>query len=156
MPGPPPKNPATRRRNNRTTTHATLTADHNVQPPDLPPVEGIEWHPYVIEWWAAVWRSPMGGEFEPGADTHGLVLLAILRNDFWTSDTAKQRREAAAEIRLQEQRFGLSPLDRRRLQWAIEQGDQAAEKTQRRRWQQAKQGEQAGEADPRSVLHAAG
>ena len=152
---PPSKPAATRQRRNKTSTHATLTVDHDVVAPELPDLPGVQWHPYVAEWWADVWRSPMAPEWDQRSDAHGLVLLAILRNDFWLADTAKQRREAAAEIRLQDARFGLSPLDRRRLQWAIETGDAAAEKTQRRRWQQAKQADDAGAADPRSVLHAA-
>jgi hypothetical protein len=55
------------------------------------------------------------------ADAHGLFRLALLIDDYWIADTPTQRRNLAAEIRLQGQGYGLSPLDRRRLQWQVEQ-----------------------------------
>ena len=83
----------------------------------------LPWHPLVLERWAAVWASPMACEFLD-ADVHGLFVLADLWDLYWRGD-----KDRAAEIRLQEQRFGLSSLDRRRLQWEVEKVEQA----QRRR-----------------------
>lgn len=54
------------------------------------------------------------------ADVPGLVLLADLVDRFNWGDAT-----LAAEIRLQRQCFGLTPLDRRRLQWEIERAEQA-------------------------------
>lgn len=54
------------------------------------------------------------------ADKHPLTRLAMLVNDFWLRPSAT----IAAEIRQQEARFGLTPLDRRRLEWKI--GDEPA------------------------------
>jgi hypothetical protein len=50
------------------------------------------------------------------ADIHGLYVLAELVNQFWTKPTTYM----AAEIRQQRQCFGLTPMDRRRLQWTVQ------------------------------------
>jgi hypothetical protein len=135
--GPPPKPPELRRRRNKVAGTTTL-ADEGPKgpPPELPKRgcapcettgeingkacracggEGVmPWHPFVLEWWADVWASPMANEYMT-ADKHGLFLLAELHDQFWKTG----ERELAGEIRLQEQRFGLSPMDRRRLQWQV-------------------------------------
>ena len=63
------------------------------------------------------------------ADYHALIRLAILINMFWLEPDAK----LASEIRLQQQAFGLTPLDRRRLEWQVEQVEQARDKRDNRR-----------------------
>jgi hypothetical protein len=103
-------------------------------------------------WWADVWLSPMAPEFDE-SDKHGLFALALLVDDFWTADNPSTRAKVAAEVRQQGQRFGLSPIDRRRLQWEIERSEEAQEKGNRRR-EQAKPAPAKGGADPRSVLRA--
>jgi len=50
------------------------------------------------------------------ADIHGLFRLALLIDAFWLQPT----KELAAEIRLQQTAYGLTPIDRRRLQWEVE------------------------------------
>jgi hypothetical protein len=153
VPGPTPKPAATRQRRNRTTSSATLTADHKVRAPALPkgnpwcsthgrrksdclldpriselrPCRTEQWHPMTKAWWKDIWASPMAPEFLK-ADTHGLFTLAMLEDDFWRSTSVKERRELVAEIRLQRQCFGLSPIDRRRLQWEVERAEQATAK----------------------------
>lgn len=102
----------------------------------------------VREWWASAWRSPMASEWLESDKRGGLFQVAVLHQDFWTAETPRERLMAAAEIRLQEVRFGLSPIDRRRLQWTIEQGETAAERTAARRESKRPR---AG-ADPREVL----
>ncbi len=59
------------------------------------------------------------------ADIHGLFQLALLTNDFWLAESPSARSNLAAEMRQQSQRFGLSPIDRRRLQWEIEKTEDA-------------------------------
>lgn len=54
-------------------------------------------------------------------DVDGLGRLAVLWDEFYKSPDTK----VMGEIRLQEQRFGLSPLDRSRLQWEVARADQA-------------------------------
>ena len=151
---PAPKSNATRQRRNKTSTAATLERDHDVPTPPLPE-RGEPWHPMTEQWWADVWASPMAPEFEKTSDTHGLNVLAALHDDFWNApaDKPRLRAELAAEIRLQEQRFGLSPIDRRRLQWEIEKGEQASERTRKRKAAGETPAPSSGD-DPRSVLRA--
>lgn len=144
--GPPPKDPRLRQRQNKTTTAAKLSAEGNdlrAVPPlpvrkcgtcggegeqagkktvacDACSGSGIfEWHEQTLAMWSDVWRSPMAGEYVQ-ADTHRLFAYAVLVDRFWWGEI-----ELAAEIRLQGQCFGLTPLDRRRLQWEVEKVEQA-------------------------------
>ncbi len=147
---PQPKHSSVRARRNKTSTNAVLTTDHDVTAPDLP---AMDWHPMTEAWWADIWRSPMAPEFDD-SDKHGLFLLAVLVNDFWLAEGQREKRDLAAEIRQQGQRFGLSPIDRRRLQWEIERSEEARDKGTKRR-QRASTGEASGSGkDPRSVLRA--
>lgn len=114
MPGPLPKDPNTRARRNRSTTAAKLVDRGDARPTGVPPLPaGLPWHELTQAWWADVWASPMAGEYLK-VDVHGLFRLAMLVNRFWMGDPS-----VAAEIRLTGQRFGLSPFDRRQLQWEI-------------------------------------
>lgn len=143
-----------RQRRNKTSTHATLVRDHNVETPPLP--ERAEpWHELTVQWWYDIWASPMAPEFEKTSDTHGLYLLAQLHDDFWSvpADKPRARAEIAGEIRLQEQRFGLSPMDRRRLQWQIEATEAAQDKGRARRARTIEAIDPAD--DPRSALYSA-
>lgn len=150
---PLPKNPATRQRRNKHSTARTLEglpADAAV--PALP--KGRRWRAETKSWWADVWASPMASEFVHGrADIHGLFVLAVLVDDFWSEPTTA----LAAEIRLQRQCFGLTPIDRRRLQWEIERGEEATERTRRRRSEPTPlaAASEASASDPRAILHLA-
>lgn len=146
MPTQPKRNPA---RRNKSTSRATLSLVHDVEAPVLP--EGREWHPQTTEWWADIWASPMAPEFDD-SDRHGLFALAVLVDDFWMADKPSVRASLSAEIRLQRQCFGLTPIDRRRLQWEIERGEDAEERSRKRK-AAAKPAESTDEpaADPRSA-----
>lgn len=147
MPPQPKRNPA---RRNKSTTKATLSVVHDVEAPALPEQE---WHPQTLEWWEDIWASPMAPEYDD-SDRHGLIRLAILVDDYWLADNANTRVKLSAEIRMQGQLYGITPLDRRRLQWEIDRGDGAEERTQKRR-ATAKSPKSDGPAvDPRSVLQA--
>lgn len=136
----PKRNPA---RRNKTTTRATLVPQSGTPTiPDLPP--GVVWHPATEAWWRDVWSSPMAPEYD-SSDFHGLLLLAVLMNDFWLHPSTA----LAAEIRLQRQCFGLTPIDRRRLQWEIERTDEAQTRGEKRR---AAARPKPTAVDPRSVL----
>lgn len=107
-------------------------------------------------WWTDLWSSPMAPEYDD-SDRHGLFALAVLVNDFWRADTPATRMSLAAEIRHQGQRFGLSPIDRRRLQWEIERTDEAQDRgTRRRRVTQQDPGKAPSKKpdDPRAALYA--
>lgn len=73
----------------------------------------------TLGYWEAVWLSPMGQVFLP-ADFDALVRLALLRDEVHKGD-----RSCLGEIRALEDRFGLSPLARRRLQWEIDAAEGA-------------------------------
>ena len=161
MPGPLPKDPALRQRRNKTSTAAKLTLDgaEGIVAPELPErfdEEGkpIEWHPRTLAWWRDVWASPMAPEFLT-ADTHGLFLLAELEDDFHRATSPRQRVELAKEIRLQRAMYGLTPMDRRRLQWEVERTEDAVDKGRRRRRtvREREAAETQGEGvDPRALL----
>lgn len=132
MPGPPPKNPAIRQRRNQTPSRAMLPpeAEPRTDAPALPLAR--EWHVMTQVWWRDVWASPMATEYTR-ADEHALFRLAVLIDMFWTEPS----RDLAAEIRLQQQAFGLTPLDRNRLAWTIEQTEQAKDQGDRQRSKRA-------------------
>lgn len=72
-------------------------------------------------WWRDTWHSPMAEEFLK-ADIHGLYILAELIDQFWL---APDDLKLAAEIRQHRTAFGLTPIDRRRLQWEVERVESA-------------------------------
>jgi len=140
--GPSPKDPSTRQRRNTTSTKSTLRKPVNPFIPELPATAGfdrladqeVQWAPETEEWWLAVWESPMAPEFDD-SDYFGLVALAWLwnmRELAMAAGHVKTVLDLTTEIRLQQPKYGLTPDDRRRLQWTIEQGEQAGERTQSR------------------------
>ena len=115
MKGPTPKKASLRQMRNKPSTAATLTVEGaRKRAPLLPKTR--EWNKLTRSWWRDVWRSPMAEEFLE-SDVHGLYILAELVDSFW-NDTSDLK--LASEIRLQRQCFGLTPIDRRRLQWEVE------------------------------------
>lgn len=140
MPPQPKRNPA---RRNKSATKATLSLVHDVEMPALP--GDADWHPLTVDWWADTWASPMAPEFV-GSDIHGLYVLAKLVDTFWKEPSTA----LAAEIRLQRQCFGLTPIDRRRLQWEIERTEEAQDKGHKRRSASIPSSPKG--ADPRLVL----
>jgi preprotein translocase subunit SecD len=150
-----PKPAAQRQRRNRTSTNAVLPTEASSKRRKVPPLPAREklaevWHPRVVEWWAEVWTSPMAAEYL-GADMKGgLYLLAELHQRRWTEADTGALVRVAAEIRQQEIRFGLSPIDRRRLQWEVEKAEQAEEQTTKRR--QRRTLSEVAKKDPRDVL----
>lgn len=165
MPGPAPKDPGLRQRRNKVATAAKLSASPDVKAPPLPrryrtndsgrKVQ-VGWDPRTKAWWERIWASPMAGEWLD-ADIPGLELVAELWDAFYTSASPGERVKLSAELRLQEARFGLAPMDRRRLQWEVERGEDAAERGRRRRRKpDADSGSEGGPAtpstDPRRLL----
>jgi hypothetical protein len=149
--GPSPKPAGTRQRRNRTSTAAKLSAVHSLKPPKLPDPERVDdegvpvgWHQRTLAWWADIWSSPMAPEFLH-ADVHGLFLLAELEDMFHRASSATAKIELAKEIRLQRVAYGLTPIDRRRLQWEVDRGDEAGERVEKRKATKRK----PAAADPR-------
>lgn len=83
-------------------------------------------------------------------DADALGRLALLWDAYYKSLLPAPA--LLAEIRLQEQRFGLSPLDRSRLQWEVGRAEESEQKKQRRR--QEPQPRRTGTLDPRAILTA--
>lgn len=143
--GPPPKPAELRQRTNRKAGADVLTAP-SAEAPALPNhPDGRVWHPYTLTSWVRAWTSAMASKWLP-SEFDGVFRLAMKWDDYYLKGKATD----LAEIRLQEQRFGLSPLDRSRLQWEVEKGSAAEERHSKR--QQAKENPVVG--DPRQLLRA--
>jgi hypothetical protein len=119
-----------------------------VSVPKLPPlpVKG-KWHPRAVEFWQAVWKSPMAGEYIE-ADVPGLQRMAVLVHQFWTAPSVA----LSAELRLLSMQFGTAPIDRRRLEWQITKAEDAAGSAEHKRTRRAK----VVEHDPRALLEGDG
>ena len=143
MPSPIPKDPKTRQRTNRVPGASNLPPDGSTRPRGPYLDRRRKWHSMTRAWWLDVRRSSMASEFV-AVDWQGLLMLAELVEAFWRNPT----KELASEIRLQRQCFGLTPIDRRRLQWEIGRGEEAERKAERRRSRPPPSG------DPRDALRA--
>lgn len=143
-----PKPAGVRARRNRSATAATLRPVAN---PTVPRLPGEGWHERTVEWWADLWRSPMAPEYDD-TDRHGLYVMALLLDQVWTCESVRGKTDTAAEVRQWVAEYGLSPIARRRLQWEIDRGDEAAERTDKRR--SARQSSGRRSPDPRRALGA--
>lgn len=123
------KHVSARQRRNTAATSATLRSQVAAIVPELPErSDGIEWRSETEDWWQDVWSSPMANEFVD-ADFHGLFRLAILVDEFMNEPSSKNH----AEVRIAQQAYGLTPYDRRRLEWTVEQSEDAKERGAQRR-----------------------
>jgi hypothetical protein len=105
----------------------------------------LPWHPLTLAWWRDVWKSEVAVNYL-NVDRHGLFRLAVLVDKFWRdSDSGFGVREIGAEIRLQQQAYGNTPLDRTRLQWEVEHPEPEKEPAE---------AEAPPVLDPRKVLRA--
>ena len=144
MPGPPPKPPHLRQRTNKKAGIATISAPIAPKVPPIPNPDGREWHALTVRAWRNAWHSPMSTQWLE-TDTDALGRLALMWDEFYREPKAL----TLAEIRLQEQRFGLSPLDRSRLQWEVARSTEAEEKAAQRA---AGQFRKRTGTDPRAFL----
>jgi hypothetical protein len=145
------KHPSTRARRNVASSAAVLS-----EPSGRGAVPGLplprEWSELTLEWWRDLWSSPMSSEYHE-SDRHQLFVLAMLMDDFFTAESRTMRMNIAAEIRLARMAFGMTPYDRRRLEWTIEQAEESKDRGNKRRQQQGVPQPKPGN-DPRSVLRA--
>lgn len=147
MPGPPPKPAHLRQRTNRKAGARTLEA-HSELPahvPALPNPDQRDWHPMTLVVWREWWESEMAAEWLQ-TDIAGLGLVAMLYDEFYKKPSV----ETLKEIRLQRQCFGLTPIDRSRLQWEIFKG----EDSERKRSRPVRPSSPVGRQDPRRILTA--
>ncbi len=145
--GPPPKPASMRQRRNKKAGATTLTApaveqEEKIKVPTLQNPDKRKFHRLTRAWWRRVWQSPMASEYLP-TDMDGLARLAILVDEYYNDPNQK----FLAEIRLQEARFGLSPVDRSRLQWEVQKGEEAERKRR-----PPQRNHDPSTADPRGIL----
>jgi hypothetical protein len=147
--GPAPKPINLRQRRNKKAGAAKLPIyNKNISKNKIPELQNPDerkFHPLTISWWGRVWESPMAGEYLP-TDIDGLARLAILIDNYYRDPMAKNAKEILGEIRLQEARFGLSPVDRSRLQWEVQRGEEAEKK------RKPSQSNASSRKDPRGIL----
>jgi hypothetical protein len=117
--GPAPKPAHLRQRTNRKPGAAVLEAPASPKIPELPNPDGRDWHALTIQSWRNAWGSPMAGQWLD-TDRDALGRLALLWDAFYKAPDSK----VLAEVRLQEARFGLSPIDRSRLQWEVQRAEE--------------------------------
>lgn len=145
--GRPPKPPGTRAGHGSVkSTKALLPVDGNSDKPvpPLPPHPlGEKWKPLAVKTWEDVWHSPMASQFVD-ADIPGIFRLVVLTQSFLTTPTPA----ISAELRQLSFNYGLSPMDRRRLQWTIVRAEEAVEQAEKRRSRAAT----IISGDPREVL----
>lgn len=142
--GPAPKPAHLRQRTNRKPGATTLTMPVDPDVPAIPNPDGRVWHPLTLVAWQHAWESPMSGQWLE-VDADGVGRLAILWDDYYKTGSL----DALREIRLQAPSYGLTPLDRSRLQWEVERGD-SAERKLKQRAEPAKR----VSGDPRALLKA--
>lgn len=148
---PLPKDPAIRQRRNKAPSRAILPLHPTVEvkAPKLPQrdVSMPPWHKRTLAFWRDIWSSPMATEYLK-ADQHMLYVLAELMDQFHYAPTVA----LAAEIRQQRQCFGLTSLDRRRLEWTI----QRVEEGEQRKVNPPAPSRSRTSGDPRSLLSVVG
>lgn len=148
----PKKHPSTRARANRAATAATLPADGKATIVRQLP-QDHDWHPLTVEWWNALWTSPMSAEFHQ-SDWYQLVLLAMAYDRLLDPDLSPaQFKVLSEEVRSHRQPFGMTPYDRRRLEWQIESAEEAKDRGKKRRESQATGVKQPAKgSDPRRLF----
>lgn len=117
--GPAPKPAELRQRTNKKVGSDTLETPDRPEIPEIPNPDGRQWHPLTLQAWQHAWESPMSTKWV-STDRDALGRLALLWDQFYN----RPSQNVMAEIRLQEQRFGFSPLDRSRLQWEIKRAEE--------------------------------
>jgi hypothetical protein len=115
------KDPSVRARRNVASTRTTLPRDRGVVVVPVMPArsEGNEWHDEVIRWWDAVWSSPMASQWDVATDRYNVIMAAMHLNDVWMATSASARQKADAAFSKRVGGLGLSPYDRRRLEWTL-------------------------------------
>lgn len=144
--GPAPKPAHLRARTNKKAGARTLEAPETPRAdmPEIPNPDARVWHPLTLVAWREWWESEMAGQWLQ-TDITGLGMLAILYDQFFKAPHV----DYVKEIRLQRQSFGLSPLDRSRLQWEVSRSDEAARKQERAQTPSLRR---TGTGDPRKIL----
>lgn len=121
---PTPKPTAQRRRRNAIAGVAKLDKVGRKGPAPKPKTT-VELCPVAMDYWKTLWASPMALVYTD-ADVFPLSRMAVLVHERETERSTA----GDSELRQLEDRFGVSPLARRRLNWEIDQAGKAAEDAQ--------------------------
>lgn len=121
--GPTPNQQHQRERDTRRRQAGAVSVSHDgeVRGPELPD-RPDGWHPETVHWWDTWRRSPQAQLFEP-TDWEVLKRAALLHDYVWSSD--KPSAAAISELRLIEERFGATYVDRQRARIRIEKEQDA-------------------------------
>lgn len=128
--GPAPKQQHQRERDTRRRQSGAvvLAADGVLRGPELPSAI-LEPHPETVAWWST-WRASAQAQlFEP-TDWEALKRAALLHDYVWKSTTTPGGKPSAAaisELRLIEERYGATYVDRQRARMEITQDKPDAE-----------------------------
>ena len=111
---------------------AKALQDDDLQVPELPErVAG--WHEQTRRWWEDAWSSPMSQEWHSTTDVHNMYVAAMHYDDMWNAESAVDRQKATGLFLKLESVLGLTPYDRRRLEWQIETAEDAKARGRQRR-----------------------
>lgn len=147
----PKKHSSARSRRNKASTASMLSPLIEGEFRSIPkPPDGVAWELRTLDYWSRLWESEMTPEWLE-SDYDNVVICAELYNDFVIAETAKDRKDAAGELRLQRKMLGLDPLSRRSLEWTIEGAEAAKDRGKSRRTAQSAPQPAAGD-DPRLTL----
>ena len=135
-----------------------VLAEDDLDIPDLPDRDA-GWHAQTRQWWCDVWSSPMSDEWHPETDWHNVIAAAMHYDDVWRAQTPADRQKADAAYVKRVAALGLTPYDRRRLEWTIETAKEARRRGERSRGSgqpptPAAAPAAGGRVDPRAQLHA--
>lgn len=122
MPGPAPKDPASRRRRNAAVGKTILPAGGRVGDVPAWPIFEVD-EPSV---WASLWSLPQAAAWERDHMQMVLADYAILRARLYADDAPSA--SLLAEKRNQETVLGLNPKAMRSLLWEVADSDEVAEK----------------------------
>lgn len=117
MPGPPPKDPATRRRRNVTPGFKALPAVGRTAPPPEWPIAGTP-NFDEVQLWKRLWALPQAVEWERMRceDIVALYVRSFVRATAIDADS-----KMLAEVRQLDAKIGLSPKAMRDLRWETDE-----------------------------------
>lgn len=113
-----PKDPANRRRTNKTPEHRSVAPAADLRGPELP--FGIDWPDQTRVWWDHWRRSAQSATFVD-TDWDFLLDTAMLHARYWSGEAS-----VAAELRLRVSKMGATHGDRLALRITIEEPDPTA------------------------------
>lgn len=136
-PGPKPKDPDKRLRQNEPTFETrTLDPGRVVKAPSLP---GASKFSKETRAWYRLWTQSEQAQQFLRTDWQRLWMVAYLVEDFYSCGDPKLRKDLLGEIRLNEEKLGATAESRLRLRWKMAQNDakderdeKAAERPKRR------------------------